>query len=58
MFARDIALLKVFPPLTFNAQVSPICIPKPGTRYDNGTYNIIIGFLSNCLFNNGLRHTP
>ncbi|VVC24615.1 Serine proteases, trypsin family, serine active site,Peptidase S1, PA clan,Serine proteases, trypsin [Cinara cedri] len=34
--SKDIALLKVFPSLIFDgSRVSPICIPKPGTRFDS-----------------------
>jgi hypothetical protein len=38
--SRDIALLKLSPPLSFkNGRVSPICIPRPHTTFDNGTSN-------------------
>ncbi|XP_015365304.1 PREDICTED: trypsin-1-like [Diuraphis noxia] len=34
--SRDIALLKVFPALVFDgSHVSPICIPRPETRFEN-----------------------
>uniref|UniRef100_A0A2S2NG88 Trypsin-1 n=1 Tax=Schizaphis graminum TaxID=13262 RepID=A0A2S2NG88_SCHGA len=35
-FSRDIALLRVFPALVFDGfHVSPICIPRPETQFDN-----------------------
>lgn len=34
--SRDIALLKVYPPLTFDSKrVSPICLPEPGMFFDS-----------------------
>lgn len=42
MFSRDIALLKVDPPLVLDGiRVSPICIPNPGMQFDNGKPTII-----------------
>lgn len=39
--SRDIALLKVYPPLSFkDGRVSPICIPKPRMTFENGTSRI------------------
>ncbi|XP_025195154.1 trypsin-1-like isoform X2 [Melanaphis sacchari] len=36
-FSRDIALLRVVPALVFDGfYVSPICIPRPETQFDNG----------------------
>lgn len=44
-FSRDIALLRVFPAIVFDGfHVSPICIPRPETQFDNGNEPINIHY--------------